>query len=421
VLFSINEAIRVYRDGAFPTREMFLFVVAALASPVAFHGLLRAASLRYNEEITAQTLRIVEKLRRIDLAAFEEFGGPSVLARLTTDADRVLRDSAVFVEVLKSAGLVVLALVYFMSRSVEAAIFGFGALAILTALTSRKNRTLFRGLGRAEAAKAEMLATGEGVLRGLKQVKVHAGRREGLMTDMAAHAARFRAEREATFERYFAEDALGFAFFFSLQAYVVFISPLVFTTTADVTHDLLMTIWYISGAMGMVFKNHPELADASTALGRIHALEARLDAAAPAPAAEEGDLTDPATISVRGLRYRYRDRGHGPQDQGFQVGPVDVTIRRSELVFVTGNNGSGKSTFLKLLTGLYRPDAGEILCDDRALPPAVPQGYRDLFAVILGDFVLFERLYGMEDADPLRVRRTTPSWPAPASSSSARP
>jgi putative ATP-binding cassette transporter len=34
------------------------------------------------------------------------------------------------------------------------------------------------------------------------------------------------------------------------------------------------------------------------------------------------------------------------------VGPVNLTIRRGELLFLIGGNGSGKSTLAMLLTGL---------------------------------------------------------------------
>jgi putative ATP-binding cassette transporter len=39
-------------------------------------------------------------------------------------------------------------------------------------------------------------------------------------------------------------------------------------------------------------------------------------------------------------------------------GRLDVTIRTGELVFIIGGNGSGKSTFVKVLTGLYLPQQG---------------------------------------------------------------
>jgi iron complex transport system ATP-binding protein len=47
---------------------------------------------------------------------------------------------------------------------------------------------------------------------------------------------------------------------------------------------------------------------------------------------------------------------------------VDLVARAGELVALVGPNGAGKSTLLASLTGDVRPDAGDVLVDDRPLP-----------------------------------------------------
>lgn len=51
---------------------------------------------------------------------------------------------------------------------------------------------------------------------------------------------------------------------------------------------------------------------------------------------------------------------------------ISVTVDRGELVGIVGANGSGKTTFLNLITGYLRPDRGRILLmgrDTTGLPP----------------------------------------------------
>jgi putative pyoverdin transport system ATP-binding/permease protein len=80
-------------------------------------------------------------------------------------------------------------------------------------------------------------------------------------------------------------------------------------------------------------------------------------------------------------------------------------LRSGELVFITGGNGSGKSTFLKLLAGLYEPDSGEILLDGVRVDDSNREAYRSLIAAIFVDYHLFERLYGIADPEPGEVDR----------------
>ena len=100
--------------------------------------------------------------------------------------------------------------------------------------------------------------------------------------------------------------------------------------------------------------------------------------------------------------FRYVDKW---SEAVFQVGPLDFTLHSGDLVFITGGNGSGKSTFLKVLAGLYKPDAGEITFDGVRLNDRTRQAYRELIAAIFPDYHLFQRLYGIPEPDPDEVDR----------------
>jgi putative ATP-binding cassette transporter len=78
----------------------------------------------------------------------------------------------------------------------------------------------------------------------------------------------------------------------------------------------------------------------------------------------------------------------------FVLGPIDLRFRAGEIVFITGGNGSGKTTFLKLLTSLYLPEHGHVSLDGIPITEDNKESYRQLFSTVFSDFYLFERLVG---------------------------
>lgn len=90
------------------------------------------------------------------------------------------------------------------------------------------------------------------------------------------------------------------------------------------------------------------------------------------------------------------------EDNNFSVGPINVTIKRGELLFLIGGNGSGKSTFAMLLTGLYQPVSGDIYLDGKRVTTENIEEYRKLFSAVFTDVSLFDKLLGPQgkEADP---------------------
>ena len=60
-------------------------------------------------------------------------------------------------------------------------------------------------------------------------------------------------------------------------------------------------------------------------------------------------------IELKNVSYQYAD------SKKFAVENVNLTIEQGEFIAVIGHNGSGKSTFAKLLNGLNVPTKGEVL------------------------------------------------------------
>ena len=109
-----------------------------------------------------------------------------------------------------------------------------------------------------------------------------------------------------------------------------------------------------------------------------------------------------------GLRTRSAPKGHGRKfdgplkiemiDVGFRypgtersvVTNLNLQLNPGETVGLVGENGSGKSTIVKLLLRFYDPDEGRILVNGDDLREMEPKDYRRLVSVVFQDFCNYE-------------------------------
>src|SRR5919204_3542414 len=116
-------------------------------------------------------------------------------------------------------------------------------------------------------------------------------------------------------------------------------------------------------------------------------------------ATEEGRTAGPA-VTATGVRKRF-----GAVEA---LAGLDVQVRAGEIYGLLGPNGSGKTTFIRCLAGLVRPDAGSITVLGQRPLAAVQAGrvgYMTQAAALYGDLSVgenlsfFAKLEGLGDAE----------------------
>ncbi len=88
-------------------------------------------------------------------------------------------------------------------------------------------------------------------------------------------------------------------------------------------------------------------------------------------------------VEFRDVSFRY------PDTENWTLRHLSMKFRAGERLAVVGRNGSGKTTFIKLLCRLYDPTEGSILLDGVDIRDYGMEEYRKLFSVVFQDYQLF--------------------------------
>lgn len=109
-------------------------------------------------------------------------------------------------------------------------------------------------------------------------------------------------------------------------------------------------------------------------------------------------------LQARDIEFRYRAGGSG--GDSFRLRVSEFELAEGESVAIVGPNGVGKSTFLKILAGLEKPDRGEVLFDSRPIRSAAEKrAYHREIAYVPQNLVLYDTTVFENVAIGLRIRR----------------
>jgi putative ATP-binding cassette transporter len=234
-------------------------------------------------------------------------------------------------------------------------------------------------------------------LAGFKEVKQNTDRSRDL-NNALSKMAEILVEMKTRIGYLFADH-----FIFSQTTFYLLLAAMVFVVPGRLSGSIMKittAILFMFGPLSSLIGTLPLFSLANVAVGNMRTLEARLEqlesAAQDRDDAKVVPPPDFREVSLSRVRFEYRDR---EGKRTFRLGPLDLTIHKGEIVFLVGGNGSGKSTFLKLLTALYYPEEGKVLLDGQDVAEIGYASYRNLFSAIFSDYHLFDSLYGLRVSD----------------------
>ena len=347
-------------------------------------------------------VRLMDQIRHSELLSIEDVGRARIVAAITSDTAVLTQASNMLAFTVQGAVLIVFVAIYVAFLSIAAILTTIVVVSIAAVIFHQKNRRLVSEKQRAAAWERRLFDRLIDFLDGFKEVRLNSARSTDLFNDavdVSRTAANIKINTQAETFRMIVTSQISM---YVLLGAVVFVAPQFSDTLggAALTKTTTALMFIVGACFGLV-QSIPILLNANASADRLVQLENALRATAARPR-EVPVVKRFDKIEMRNINFRYVDKF---SEAAFKIGPIDFTLHAGELVFITGGNGSGKSTFLRVLSGIYPPDSGEIILDGRHIDSSTRDEYRALMSAIFFDYHLFRRLYGVSDPEPGEVAR----------------
>ncbi|WP_054016305.1 ATP-binding cassette domain-containing protein [Pseudoalteromonas sp. R3] len=387
ILHTFTMALQLDSTNSANLMQGALWFAVAFCAFVVVQLTFQRSVIRLTETtIKKVRLDILDAVRHARLQMVEQFGQERILSAIAYDANTLSQLNQFVALSVGHLFTVLAALIYMFVIAPMGALLALGLMAVAVIVYCLRFAGIHQGYERAREAEDSFFTHLHDLLMGIREVKQNATRNDSLYREYLSRDATEVQHNKILAECRFAHNQLMLmAALYLLAAVAVFVAPLWFALSPQQSISfVIITLFIVSPFHSSMelFRVLSQLQVSQDKLAEIKQLasDASEDDAAFSQASFSHQLT------LQKLTFEYQ--------QGFAVGPINLTVNRGDIVFISGGNGSGKTTFMRLLSGLYTPKSGQVWLDNAALDKGQLLTYRQLFAGISADSVVFANRYG---------------------------
>ncbi len=401
----INLAAENIQETLVDFRYLTLFTIAIILFILSQRYIFRQTSQVFENIVFRFRTRIAKKIESTELRVLEMIGKSNIYNKMTQRSSEISQMGAGVTASFQSAIMTFFIILYVAFISFPAFLLTVVIISVGVYIYLQKQQRALELINQSNQKEVEMFDSITDLIEGFKQIKLNKEKREEVSDDVKEVTTSVRDIKIETFDINSDNYIFAQVFFYILVGAIVFLLPVLVESYYEGISSVATAILFVIGPLSTVVAGIPAYAMANIAVKEIYQLEMELDqyngnhfgSKRKAQHEFETKFYPFKEIAFSDITFEYNTL-HG--EPAFGVGPLNFEIHNNELLFIVGGNGSGKSTVLKLLTGLYYPDSGSISVDGNIIKrTANAQSYRDLFSAIFSDFHLFKKLYAVQDLD----------------------
>ncbi len=344
---------------------------------------------------TQLRIGLFNQVRRLPVVDIEKIGFSKIINILTRDIQTVA-SVTYSLPVVWVSGVTVLGLLgYLAFLNVSILLLVVASVILGLTLYHVPMRFAIRYLEQARSLQDGIQDGIKGLVLGAYELKLNTKK-----ADEFTLAELIEPEKEALRLSRIGEGIFAFGVTFSdliaylIIGFVVFGLRYFFNINTSDLIAIVMVLIFVTGPITTMLQILPQVKQGNIALQRISELEALIDGFSQAgEIIDAKQINDWQRLTVNKISYRYKQE----LGEEFVLSPISLSFERGTITYIVGANGSGKSTFGRILSTHYTPHSGEMFIDDCLIDSSNISLLRSKIAVVFSNYFLFKKLYGFNN------------------------
>lgn len=290
---------------------------------------------------------------------------------------------------INSLLMLILCLIYMFTLSLVSALIVVSLIVMVGACYFIVMNTMSKKVNQLREYNDGYYKSVEDVIRGFKELKINFLRRDNLMNKFITPNRDEAMNLDFNINYVFLSINLisQYGLYF-VVAVILFVLPAIGLLSREDVISYVVIILFISGPINNIINLQQLYTRFFVANTRISNFIKDFEVTEEETVSKKVALHDFESLNFSDVGFAYPSKD---EDSAFSLGPVNLDIKKGETIFIVGGNGSGKSTFINLLTGLYKPTEGEIFINGKNNGKG--ENIQDLIAAVFTDNHLFSKNY----------------------------
>ncbi len=341
-------------------------------------------------------MNLIEKIFYTSYQKFEKMDRGRVFATLNDDTGQVGNSANIFVTLLTSMITTFGVFLYLSTIAFWATLVTLGVVIVIATIYYLVSQKAQVYLEEARDTRNVYMRLLNGLIDGFKELSIHFNKKKQYRDDVEKSTREFRDKTTVGIVKFINAFMIGESMLVAVLGAVAFAVRRLFPEIQIFTlMSFIMALLYLIGPVNGILGSIPAIVQLRIAWNRVKGFINDIPANMKPEDIENLKLDVPNVerIEAKGVIFEYESEG---DDKPFALGPIDFEAKKGEAVFIVGGNGSGKTTFAKILTGLYVPDGGTLKIDGEEVSSYQLGEY---FSTVFSGYHLFERLYNIDLSD----------------------